>query len=1058
RWSPQGNPFQTTITGATDQVLDQPKSNAGVPDSAEPGFDVALNSQVELKTPNNGLQNGYLQTDADMGLPFWNALDLDLRVANKKVGASYLQEQSVVWKQGTTLAGNQDNQTNSVLATKMNDDGIPDADRVKAAYEWGSTGFGFELPIFFDRNRHSDGKRPQFLGKTLSADLLVLEANAGVNFVDPKQTAVSFGASADFDKLVEFDLNLDLSDPSNVAAIDDFICNDLPFSINCSPTPPVQKLVGGIKSSLSVLNQVTGPGLDAFMEAGVREALSSFPPNADPFRNAADAMGKVQSLPEFFASEVEDGLNSITSAIINPLSDDLDAALQSVYDAASADLFDALNGAPDPVRLQIHIDVLDQVIAQLDNVDTALTAAHAAVTQTKTRVDVLADSMLGVNGDINKAKNALSALQSVIASAGNLASCNFDKDTGSSNAVLARIFEVLERIRDVRDALQTVRQANELVQFGTAIAQAAGVNLTAISEAQQTLGVLVEEASTQVNVALNQVDAICGTVGAQVGNVLNDANQLIADVTTALNTIESKINTVRVQVKSALDTADDAIGAGVAVVDEVRNGLGQVRLVIEEARDGVFTSLTGMTSIVDIKTDVFDAALQSVSFVYPADALGPKRSIVKQLALVLTDPIDQAIAQSVAIANAQLQSLTAFVPHPSAAELRELVVDAIMNSPAVESIHTVVYMATDEVSDLLNDIVLDVLDQVAFVLKDLAQQLENQVNAALDAATAAFKDQIPINAAKLDGYALIEGDELMRLHLGAEFTQDGDDEENTTSYGAALDVVSWNANNKALNCLGGNTSGLLDASISVYGVPISVGVSDATLQELTLGITIENLKPVGVNGMIIIDGEIDFQAFQIYDIAFAAGVGKYENYLGASGAGKFDSVMMFVAFLIGKTCNTDVLLVLDPEASKWVTFPGGIFNGGYVRGGASIPIWDNGCFLRVGAYASAGAWLLIGPPFTVGGVVSGGAWGKALCIASLKGQVTVWGEKSGDVFTFGGEGWGAAGLGFCDPEGWSSIPKVRDDDWCGTGDAKFSASYKTGKGFSIGGLKTSAID
>ena len=43
------------------------------------------------------------------------------------------------------------------------------------------------------------------------------------------------------------------------------------------------------------------------------------------------------------------------------------------------------------------------------------------------------------------------------------------------------------------------------------------------------------------------------------------------------------------------------------------------------------------------------------------------------------------------------------------------------------------------------------------------------------------------------------------------------------------------------------------------------------------------LISVGIFGGISLDGELDFQAFQLYDLAFAAGVGALEMYLGASG-------------------------------------------------------------------------------------------------------------------------------------------------------------------------------
>jgi len=169
------------------------------------------------------------------------------------------------------------------------------------------------------------------------------------------------------------------------------------------------------------------------------------------------------------------------------------------------------------------------------------------------------------------------------------------------------------------------------------------------------------------------------------------------------------------------------------------------------------------------------------------------------------------------------------------------------------------------------------------------------------------------------------------------------------------------------------------------------------------------------------------------------GIGSVENYLGAKSSAIFDIYQMKVAFLLGKTCGKSVLTSLDSEVAEFITIPNNVFKGAYIRGGASFPIWDNGCALRVGVSADLGAWVLI--PGTYGGLVGGGAYGRALCIAALKGEVKAFFQKSGDNIKFKGDGWGAAGIGWCSPSKWDSVAKSRKDDWCSTGDAQFSALY-----------------
>ncbi len=292
----------------------------------------------------------------------------------------------------------------------------------------------------------------------------------------------------------------------------------------------------------------------------------------------------------------------------------------------------------------------------------------------------------------------------------------------------------------------------------------------------------------------------------------------------------------------------------------------------------------------------------------------------------------------------------------------------------------------------------------------------------------------------------------------------GDADESSTTYNAALDVTSWNANNKAANCGGGTAdlSGLLDAVISSTSLPITIGTSGATIKELYLGFTLDNLVPVGIFGGISLDGELDFQAFQLYDLALAAGVSIHYMYVAASGGALFDNIQLKLAFMVGKTCDTDVLFSIDPQAALYITLPNNVFAGIYARGSASFPVWDNGCALQLGVGADVGGWLLIGPPFTVGALLGGGAFGKGLCIASLRGQITLRAEKVGfdldlDSVNLGGQGWGAAGLGFCDPGSWSTLARSRDDDWCGTGDVIIEATYNLDDGFEIIDVDASAI-
>ncbi len=96
--------------------------------------------------------------------------------------------------------------------------------------------------------------------------------------------------------------------------------------------------------------------------------------------------------------------------------------------------------------------------------------------------------------------------------------------------------------------------------------------------------------------------------------------------------------------------------------------------------------------------------------------------------------------------------------------------------------------------------------------------------------------------------------------------------------------------------------------------------------------------------------------------------------------------------------------------------------------------------------ADFGAWVLAGPPATFGGLVGGSAYGKVACVGSLRGQLLAVGQVNtdGELF-FKGQGFGAAGLGWCEPATWTTRKRSRQDEYCGTGDALFEATFDNGK-------------
>ncbi|MDF1763514.1 MAG: hypothetical protein P1U57_08910 [Oleibacter sp.] len=391
-----------------------------------------------------------------------------------------------------------------------------------------------------------------------------------------------------------------------------------------------------------------------------------------------------------------------------------------------------------------------------------------------------------------------------------------------------------------------------------------------------------------------------------------------------------------------------------------------------------------------------------------------------------------------------------------AQDIRGVLVGLVMNTEPVSELRETLNSKLTEITRQLQNTILDLTDKANLAVQTALSKVENDANEALAQATAPLKD-IPMSSASLDGYAVIAGDELERAHIGAEWTMKPSGEgESGNTFGAALDIVSWAANNKAAGCGGPESESNLDLTISALNIPANISESELTLEKVYLGFTLAGISPIGLHGGLRANGEIKFTEFQIYDPAFAAGLGLKEVYLGAKAGAVFSEIQAEVAFLAGKTCNQDVLLDLDPEVAQFIPIPETGFTGAYVRGAASIPVYSNGCPLTIGVSADMGAWLLVGSPTSIGGLVGGGAYGKVACVGSLRGQIKALGQinTDGDM-TFVGEGFGVAGVGLCEPVSWTSVSRSRGDSWCATGDARFVAGYVNG--WSVFNLAVSAV-
>ncbi|MCK6571561.1 hypothetical protein L6V77_10780 [Myxococcota bacterium] len=1108
QWYNNGEPAGVSITGKTQNELDRVSSD-------KRGFLADFKpSGVTLGGVPFNTSVGWFGLEGKVLVPFWKAPAAYVRVENVAgAGDAVTPAPTLVFRQGSAAGfpAGWSGMTNAAVAAdaayKAMDTQTPSrgARLLDAAYQWGGTGFGFDLPIVWNEARKAD-EQAGFTGRDIKKNLMILDAKAGVQYVTPEKTRINFGASADFEKLkgAQISLNIDLSDPKSVADVESFLK---------IPNHELSNWIKTIREPATSLLKAVGIGTDGFVKAQLRKFLESETIaglNVKAlFDDLAAKLSAAQALP---AKVVKGVFGQIRGAVDQAL-----GALTAPLDQAARDAYRALPG--------LAGDALVAFRAGDSTVDAgtreALTAVQGALKKVQAGVNGVAgtagkglDAVQGVLVTAKstlatiktEANNALTAVLAVIdqvlgiidpARPGSIANnpifdCREQADAALSKAANP-LLAALKTIQDFASTIATALTNNTIGKIAIGVASFIGIDTKPIEQAQQTIGAAAKKVADIVTKARTDVRGLlCGAGGGLTG-VVGKAVTFIKQIETPLFDLKAKLNTVFDTLEAKLNDAVAALKAVGTTVQTLATQLNAVVAVadaalVEEA-DGIADAEQHLLTALGLPEDATRADAENKVREMMNDAaalLGPGgwcqtvagdptrcqdggRTIVTELSDAVREPAHLLITYAETTISAELDSIVKKVPFPTGDEMRTYVINLIMNSPVVEEMEKIFHENYVLVTSKLNELAGQAFDHINNFIKTAVQKLVAQLNEALKAATSAITNNIPVKAAKIDGYATIAGNELERMHVQADFTMNEKKKDSESKFGAALDIVSWSQNGKA-SCLppGATASSVVDATISAYGIPLAVGPGDLSARKIYLGFTLYGASPVGFAGGLITDGALKFKAFTLRDIQFHCGAGYFEpspppapgvgwGYLGAKANAQFEGTDVVAAFLVGKVCNDEILRDLDPEVANFVPLPDGKFEGAYVRGSASIPIWNVGCFLTVGAGADVGVWVLGGSEgAAVGGLVGGSVYGKAICLVSLRGGVRLLGNYYAGNFKFQGTGYGVGGFGFdCNPETWTTVARSRDDDWCATGDAQFTATYDNG--FNLGSPEVSGI-
>ena len=1021
KWAADGAPFDSNVSGRTEQLVDDP----GV--EGEAGFLLLLGSKVQLRSLIDDSAGWFLFEDASVALPFWDALDVGARLQNASTTS---QLQTVIGAvtddiiQGMGAFADQDN---AQVGTLM--DGNTS---LEVNYTWGATGFRITLPVFYEAGNFAS-QTARFLGKKESISLIVLDASAGTDFITPEKTKISFGASANFDELnfSSLPLNIDLTDPASMIQIDALLGGTF-----------VQDIAGNLAGSVNSMNDVIGNNLDGFIEDGIFDAINegrNLLPD-DPFEELASSLGQINGVPGRLVEAVALNLEELKAGLLSPLSSTAEASLGTLLGDLPTLLDDAQNVAPD-------LAALEDALAQLDALAQTLAAVEDRIGDLSGEVDRVRDDLRGSGDDlvalIGGAKDAgLAArdgIRGVIDDAIGFNTCQV------TNPVIGQIAEVGTRVRQV----QAVLEAIDLDAIGGALSYLAEVDLSTITQAEQEIQNLAKDIADRIETAESTVNGLigCGGGGLPYATFGDDLDQFLgSQLGTALETIDTDLEGVLDTLlgdpflptdTGLLGTIEDEVAARRGEIAGYRNALETLRGALEVAiNDPAPTYEFTSGSPADIETWL-QAELGSAG----SNAITVLRSS-------LDTGLDGLIANTAFVATTGLGPDLQDLGLPTAFDIETVMTDRLMNDGLIQQADRLVATNMTALVDKTNGIQLLVFDQINAMIRSLIQQQNGVLADLLNNEISIVEgngSEWNMPTAKMDGWGLIQGDDLQQLHVALNLGVPGQEDKDSFELDLSLDVTRWTANGKDQGCASVDAASRLDVVLAAYNLPFRLGQSEANLRKVFFGFTLDEAggAPIPVQGFggLAVDGALDFTVVQVIDPAFVFGGGDQEVYVGAAASAVFDGASISVAFLVGRMCNNEPLLAIDPQAAEFIDLSGSQgFTGGYVRGSASSVIYSNGCVLELGAGVDIGSWLFLGPPFVAGGIMGGGVFGTAACIVSIRGQLTMIVGIEDTLATFAGETFFVGGLGICKPSSWTTVAKSRNDDiFCGTVDARIGA-------------------
>lgn len=304
--------------------------------------------------------------------------------------------------------------------------------------------------------------------------------------------------------------------------------------------------------------------------------------------------------------------------------------------------------------------------------------------------------------------------------------------------------------------------------------------------------------------------------------------------------------------------------------------------------------------------------------------------------------------------------------------------------------------------------------EVNRMCKELIKEALGPIDDTINGLTGDINSYV--GAGSVDGYAHIQGDTLRRLRLDAKVQLKVPDEMKLQAYFEMLCYDSETTTG-SVGCLEKGKQ-MVEVKIGALDVPLDWVSPDLSANlDVWFSMQTQPVKPLGIGGALVMTGgELDFQSLKVTGFGASVAVGSQEAYLAATARVVVSSYEASGGIFFGRTCSLDPLLLVDPDAASLLGNPP--FTGAYVYGEVWIPISEvilgipASCLFRISAGVGAGAFYFAEGP-TYGGRMLLGVSGEALCVVSIRGDVSLTGVMSGGSLRFSGRGNLTGKAGYC---------------------------------------------